>query len=111
MFANSSFTSNKRNMKYLGLTIFFFGLTTNLIHGQKTYSVSDIKGSALISGDVSPNEARKQALSDAKVNALKAAGIKENLNSYQVLYTSQRNNDYSQFFTSDVQTEIQGAVQ
>lgn len=55
--------------------------------------------------------ARQQALNDAKTNALKAAGIGEQINSYQLLFTSQQKNDYSQFFSSDIQTEIQGAIQ
>jgi hypothetical protein len=99
------------SMKYVSLIFFLVGFIANSFHAQKTYTVSDIKGTALIYGDVSPNQAKTQALIEAKINALKAAGIKENLNSYQVLYTSQQKNDYSQFFTSDVQTEIQGAVQ
>jgi hypothetical protein len=49
-------------------------------------------------------------LNDAKINALKKVGIEENINSYQLLFTSQQKNDYSQFFSSDVQSEIQGAV-
>jgi hypothetical protein len=91
--------------------IFFFGTGANFLLGQKTFSVSNIRGSALISGDVSPNLAKKQALNDAKINALKSAGIREHLSSYQVLFTSQQKNDYSQFFVSDIQNELQGAVQ
>jgi hypothetical protein len=54
--------------------------------------------------------AKERALNDAKVNALKAAGIDETVNSYQLLFTSQAKNDYSQFFSSDIQSEMQGAV-
>ena len=77
---------------------------------QKTIDVKKIKGTAIISGDVSPNAAKIQALNDAKVNALKAAGIDEKINSYQLLSTSTVKNDYSQFFSSDIQSEMQGAV-
>jgi hypothetical protein len=73
--------------------------------------LSGIKGIALISGDIGPNKARALALSDAKINALKKAGIEENINSYQMLFSSQDKNNYSQFFSSDIQSEIQGAVQ
>lgn len=96
---------------YLLVFVFLLGHDVNILFAQTIYTVSDIRGVGLISGDVSPNQAKKQALSEAKINALKAAGIKEHLNSYQVLFTSQQKNDYSQFFTSDIQTEIQGAVQ
>lgn len=78
---------------------------------QKVSQVKGIMGTAYISGDVSPNQAKVQALNDAKLNALKAGGIGERISSYQLLFSSQQKNDYSQFFSSDVQSEIQGAVQ
>ena len=78
--------------------------------GQKSKEVRDIKGSSIISGDISPNQAKLMALNDAKTNALKAAGINERINAYQMLFTSHAKNDYSQFFSSDIQSEIQGAV-
>lgn len=89
----------------------FSALVTQSGFSQKTTEIKGIKGTAFISGDVSPNQAKTQALNDAKINALKASGIGENINSYQLLFTSQQKNDYSQFFSSDIQSEIQGAVQ
>lgn len=86
-------------------------LFNQLLHSQKIKETVGVVGSALISGDVSPNQAKQQALNDAKTNALKMAGIGEQINSYQLLFTSQQKNDYSQFFSSDIQTEIQGAIQ
>jgi hypothetical protein len=77
---------------------------------QKTTKVDNIAGSSAVAGDVSPNTARIQALNNAKINALKAAGIDEHINSYQILFSSQLKNDYTQFFSSDIQSEIQGAV-
>ena len=93
------------------LFCFLFLFIANNLFAQKVSQVNDIKGTAYISGDVSPNQAKAQALNDAKLNALKAAGIGEHINSYQLLFTSQQKNDYSQFFSSDIQSEIQGAVQ
>ncbi|MBX3165366.1 MAG: DUF4384 domain-containing protein [Bacteroidetes bacterium] len=98
----------KKLLSYTLFVCLFFCFT---IKAQKTISISNIKGTAFISGNVSPNQAKKEALNEAKINALKEAGINEHINSYQVLYASQQKNDYSQFFTSDIQTEIQGAVQ
>ncbi len=92
----------------IALYFIVFGLTN--LFSQKNIDVQNIKGSSSVSGDISPNQARVQALSNAKVNALKAAGIDEAINSYQLLFTSQAKNDYSQFFSSDIQSEIQGAV-
>jgi hypothetical protein len=85
--------------------------TSNIsIYSQQIVEVKNIKGLSFIVGDISPNMARIQAINDAKINALKAAGIEENINSYKSLFTSQENNNYSQFFSSNIQSEIQGAV-
>ena len=89
------------------LLVFFFALN---VSAQKLVKVTGIKGISYISGDVSPNQAKFLALNDAKINALKAAGIGENIKSYQLLFSSQEKNEYSQFFSSDIQSEIQGAV-
>jgi len=92
------------------LLVIAFLFSSNFIVAQKTIKVKDIVGTAFISGDVSPNQAKVQALDDAKINALKKAGIEEHINTYQLLFTSQAKNDYSQFFSSDIQSEMQGAI-
>ncbi len=89
------------------LLVFFFALN---VSAQKLVKLTGIKGISYISGDVSPNQAKFLALNDAKINALKAAGVGENIKSYQLLFSSQEKNEYSQFFSSDIQSEIQGAV-
>jgi hypothetical protein len=81
-----------------------------MLFAQKSVKVENIKGSSSVSGDVSPNQARLQALNNAKIDALKAAGIDEQISTYQLLFSSQQKNDYSQFFSSDIQSEMQGAV-
>lgn len=93
------------------LVCFLLLFTVNNLFAQKVFRVRGIIGTALISGDVSLNQAKVQALNDAKLNALKAAGIAERIKSYQLLFTSQQKNDYSQFFSSDIQSEIEGAIQ
>lgn len=92
------------------LIVFLFLFLSSYSFSEKTQRVQSVKGEAIIIGDVSPNKAKIMALNDAKINALKTAGIAENIKSYQLLFTSQQNNDYSQFFNSDIQTEIQGGV-
>lgn len=90
------------------LPVFIF--ISYALFSQKTIDVKGITGTALISGDVSPNQAKLLALNEAKVSALKAAGIDEHINSYQMLFTSSIKNDFEQFFSSDIQSELQGAV-
>jgi hypothetical protein len=95
--------------KYV-LTLFIVVFSLSFCIAEKVINVENIEGEAFIEGNISPNEAKKLALNDAKINALKKAGIAENVKSYQLLFTSQTNNDFNQFFNSDIQTEIQGAV-
>jgi hypothetical protein len=80
------------------------------IQAQKTLTVKNNKGSASVSGDVSPNEAKAKALNEAKTAALKSAGIDEHISSHEMLFTNSTSKDYSQFFSSDVQSELQGAI-
>jgi hypothetical protein len=94
-------------IRYISLLLLCSSLN---VFSQRTETVHNIKGTAFISGDVSPNQAKSQALVEAKVNALKAAGIDEKLNSYQLLFTSQAKNEYSQLFSSNIASEMQGAI-
>jgi hypothetical protein len=77
---------------------------------QDIIKVKDAHGVAYISGDVSENQAKQRAINEAKINALKKAHIVEHVNASELLLSSQVNNDFSQFFNSDIQSEIQGAV-
>ena len=101
----------KKCQKSNKLSLCFLAFVLALqVSAQKIVKVPGIKGTAFISGDVSPNQAKLIALNDAKINAIKAAGIGENIKSYQLLFSSQEKNEFSQFFSSDIQSEIQGAV-
>ena len=100
---------NYQKISKLLLCLFLFFI--NILSAQQKSKVTNIKGTSLIVGDVSPNQAKIEALNDAKINALKKAGIVENINSNQLLFTSQKQNDYSQFFTSVIQSEMQGAIE
>lgn len=97
----------KNNLFFCFILLFL----ANVISAQEIIEVRDIKGSALIAGDVSPKEAKLEALNNAKIKALEKAGIEEHIKSNELLFSSQQKNDYSQFFSSDIQSEIQGAVQ
>ncbi len=99
-------------LKNNNLTIIVLLLLFNTnLYSQNTIKVSNVKGIAYITGDTSPNQAKNLALNDAKINALKKAGIEENLKSYQLLFNTEENSEFTQLFSSEIQSEIQGAVQ
>jgi len=87
-------------------------ITANICfcNAQDIIQVREVKGSAFIYGDVSENQARERAIGEAKKEALNKAHIAEHINAYEQLFTVQGNSDFAQFFNSDVQSEIQGAV-
>ena len=102
-----------KNLQKKIIKIWFFLILfscTNILIAQKKIKIKESHGTAFISGDVSPNEAKKRALFNAKINALKSAGIVESIKSFETLFTSEFNNDYQQFYSSTIQDEIQGNI-
>lgn len=95
------------------IALLFFTFTFHLSPttcSAQTVQVCNIPGRAYITGDVSPNQARTAALQDAKLNALKRAGIPENISSYQDLQTNQVQNQVDQQFNSRIQSLLTGTV-
>lgn len=108
-FLTQRWKNSEMNKTKLGVFLVLF-FCSNIITAQEIIKITNSKGIAFISGDVSPNQAKKNALNDAKLNALRAAGISESVRSFQTLYENQTNKDYQQFFTNNVQSEMQGNI-
>lgn len=85
-------------------------LIWNPVYGQVEKEVKGATGEGIIIGRVSEAEARQDAINRAKIDALQKAGISESISSYQMLFKSEVENNFTEFFSSDVQTEMQGAV-
>ena len=87
-----------------------FCLTFIFSQANKEIRVQKVIGEAFIEKDISPNKARKIALNEAKIEALRQAGVGESISAQNLLFTSESNGDYKDFFTSSSQIEIRGAV-
>lgn len=89
-------------------------LIISLIFSTSVFSqeihISGAKGRKLIVGNITEDEAKKQALAEAKLNALKMAGGSEHIQAYDMLYKSEIGNKYDEVFMSDVFSEIRGGV-
>jgi hypothetical protein len=92
------------------IQLFFLSTLFSPSIAQEIIKVNGIKGVGVIAGRLSFDDARHEALNKAKVEALRQAGVSEHLTVYEQLYRSEINNDFSEFFNSDVQAELQGAV-
>ena len=99
----------QKNKIKIGLFLLLL-FCANILLAQKIIRIKESKGTAFITGDISPNEASIKALNNAKINALKAAGIGENIKSFELLYTSDAGKDYQQFFNTNIQSEMQGNI-
>jgi hypothetical protein len=89
-------------------TLCLFTLTAN---AQEIIHVKGATGEAEIVGRISEEEARKQALNKAKIEALRKAGVGEKIQTYENLFRSELNNDFTEFFSTDIHSELQGAIQ
>lgn len=78
---------------------------------QQHVEIKSVKGVGEIVGRISFEEASRTALNNAKLEALRRAGVREHLQAYETLYRSEVNNDFSEFFSSGIQSQLQGAVQ
>lgn len=72
--------------------------------------ISGAKGRKLIVGNITEDEAKKQALAEAKLNAIKMAGGSEHIQAYDMLYKSEIGNRYDEVFMSDILSEIRGGI-
>ena len=102
-------TKKWRNFVKTSSSLFFCFFVFNSYYSQ-TIKVKNAIGYANVSGDISPNKARVDALNTAKITALQNAGISENINSYQTLYSNQVNNDFKQIFSSQIQSQLEGNI-
>ena len=92
-------------------TIFFF-LTVSLIAQEKVkeFVLKNIQGTAIGSDNESVNQVVQRAVDKSKIEALKRAGIEENIASFSDFFRYENNDNYEELFTSDILSDIRGAV-
>ncbi|MCD4697647.1 MAG: DUF4384 domain-containing protein [Bacteroidales bacterium] len=81
---------------------------------QMTFSQEIIKvvavGKSISPGNLSPRDARNDAINEAKRNALRNAGIKESVSVSSVMFTSEGSYDFSQLFSEISVIESDGEI-
>jgi hypothetical protein len=82
------------------------------IEGQKIVKINQAKGEYILpaKSDISDKTAFERAVNEAKLDALRKAGVAENISSSDVLSTSQKGNDFKQDLNSILTVEVSGAV-
>ena len=86
-------------------------LPTHAISQDKNYvDVSGVTGSATLTDNKTLADVQQEALKEAKVKALRKAGISENITKNQILITEQSDNEFRQSFNEISQVELDGAI-
>lgn len=89
------------------IIILFFNDIYGYCQETENIKLTGIKG---VGYDESIRLARQKAVNDAKINALRRAGVAENVISFADLYQTELDENYTELFTSQVFTDIRGAV-
>ncbi|HIZ85052.1 MAG TPA: DUF4384 domain-containing protein [Candidatus Coprenecus stercoravium] len=97
-------------MRLLTVIVLMTALTVSAAAGPKDKTVRGVTGSCEIAGDISPVEAGRRALEDAKVNAMREAGASERLWSVTGLLTEDDGSEFSQVLSQMINTEVNGYV-
>lgn len=74
------------------------------------FQLMGITGDAIGGEQLSPEQVKQKAINNAKINALKKAGIEENINSYTDYFRKESDNTFEELFTSDILSNIEGTV-
>jgi len=91
-------------------SLFIVFLISSNTTAQEVIKISRVEGIYPISKEISISKARLNAIDEAKITALKMAGVEENIASFQSLLSSQQNKDFKQYFNAQVQSEIKGSI-
>jgi hypothetical protein len=89
---------------------FYFNIHLNAQEKVKEIPLKNIQGTAIGNNNESINQILQRAVQEAKIEALKQAGIEENISSFTDYFKSENNDTYEELFTSDILSDIRGAV-
>jgi hypothetical protein len=92
------------------ILLFFFSLFICLKVNAVIVKVDNVIGTAYIVNNVSPNQAKKEALNEAKQQALRKAGVPESISSVASLSTFETNSFFSQYFSEHALIELSGVI-
>ena len=98
-----------RNVICLILVLFF---QTGITSAQKILNFNGIKGEYIVdsNADISLKAAYEKAVNEAKMEALRKAGVTENVSSSDIMTSSESGKGFKEEMNSFVSVEINGAV-
>jgi hypothetical protein len=94
------------------ILILFFSIATSFLYAGKIEEIKvyNIPGKATGDEKESISKIREKAISDAKLNALRKAGIEEHIQAYQNLFRSESSDGLNDFYSSEIFSSLRGGL-
>ena len=91
-------------------SFFIFVPNVNAQKKVKEIKITEAQGIAIGADNESIAQVTQRAIDEAKVEALKQAGVSENIASFSDFFQSEESEKYEELFTSDILSDIRGSV-
>lgn len=82
----------------------------SIVKSQTIKNLKDIKGEWVISNDITPVQARENAINQAKVEALRQAGVPEYVAQSNIFYQSEKRLQLKEVFESLTTVDVSGEI-
>lgn len=92
------------------LVILFLGVAVSAQKKIAEHKIPEARGLGIGGETLTPGQVEQKAVNDAKVKALKQAGIEENISSYSDFFRAETDDRMEELFTSDILSQINGTV-
>lgn len=92
------------------LSVFVLSTNTFAQKKLKEHKIKNAVGEAIGGPTNTPIEVKQMAINNAKIEALKKAGIEEHINSYTDYFRSEASGQMDEIFTKDIISNIRGSV-
>ena len=90
------------------ISICFFVAST--VTAQQKKKLENVKGQWVISNDITPVQARENAIYEAKVEALRQAGVPEFVSQSNLMYRADNQKHFSELFASLTSVDVSGEI-
>jgi len=96
-------------MRIVWLVIYCL-LVTSPVTAQQKKKLENIKGQWVVSNDITPMQARENAINQAKVEALRLAGVPEFISESNLMYRSEKQMQLKELFESLTTVDVSGEI-
>lgn len=97
----------------INLFILLLGVTLHSslnLFGQQKKKVENVKGEWVVSNDITLTQARENAINQAKVEALRVAGVPEFISESNLMFRSEKKEQMKEFFQSMTTIDVSGEI-